>query len=275
MNPQFGAPPLGIPSYQQMQAAFNSIGQQQQQMWYNNQYQQFQIFCQTRGLNPNDPNSFPLFYQQMISNINNQQPHSPQVFPPPQPPQVFPPSQPPQFFPPSQPPQIIPQPQPPQIIPQPQPPQIIPQPQPPQIIPQPHQPFIPQNPHGIAPIQRSSSGGNEPYVRQNMTEKIPRGDKTVYIKSDNQNASNIINIALKASSGLNVILAVPSNLPVREFFKRYVEKLGLPYGYIGNDIQFLYNGTKVDPFSNEPVSSKFKNGINITVYDQAGVIGAS
>ena len=100
MNPQFGAPPLGIPSYQQMQAAFNSIGQQQQ-MWYNNQYQQFQIFCQTRGLNPNDPNSFPLFYQQMISNINNQQPHSPQVFPPPQPPQVFPPSQPPQFFPPS------------------------------------------------------------------------------------------------------------------------------------------------------------------------------
>ena len=257
MNPQFGAPPLGIPSYQQMQAAFNSIGQQQQQMWYNNQYQQFQIFCQTRGLNPNDPNSFPLFYQQMISNINNQQPHSPQVFPP---------SQPPQFFPPSQPPQIIPQPQ---------PPQIIPQPQPPQIIPQPHQPFIPQNPHGIAPIQRSSSGGNEPYVRQNMTEKIPRGDKTVYIKSDNQNASNIINIALKASSGLNVILAVPSNLPIREFFKRYVEKLGLPYGYIGNDIQFLYNGTKVDPFSNEPVSSKFKNGINITVYDQAGVIGAS
>ena len=247
MNPQFGAPPLGIPSYQQMQAAFNSIGQQQQ-MWYNNQYQQFQIFCQTRGLNPNDPNSFPLFYQQMISNINNQQPHSPQVFPP---------SQPPQFFPPSQ------------------PPQIIPQPQPPQIIPQPHQPFIPQNPHGIAPIQRSSSGGNEPYVRQNMTEKIPRGDKTVYIKSDNQNVSNIINIALKASSGLNVILAVPSNLPVREFFKRYVEKLGLPYGYIGNDIQFLYNGTKVDPFSNEPVSSKFKNGINITVYDQAGVIGAS
>ena len=38
MNPQFGAPTLGIPSYQQMQAAFNSIGQQQK-MWYINQYQ--------------------------------------------------------------------------------------------------------------------------------------------------------------------------------------------------------------------------------------------
>ena len=39
MNPQFGAPPLCIQSYQQMQAAFNAIGQQQQ-MWYINQYQQ-------------------------------------------------------------------------------------------------------------------------------------------------------------------------------------------------------------------------------------------
>ena len=67
MNPQFGAPTLGIPSYQQMQAAFNSIGQQQQ-MWYINQYQQYQIFCQTRGLNSSDLNSFILFYQQMILN---------------------------------------------------------------------------------------------------------------------------------------------------------------------------------------------------------------
>ena len=251
MNPQFGVPNFGIPNYDQMQAAFNSIGQQQ--MWYNNQYQQFQIFCQTRGLNHSDPNAFNLFYNQLVSNMGHQQPQSPQVFHQPQ---------------------IFPQPQQPQIFPQPQPPQNFYQPHPSQVFPQPH-PFIPQIPHGIPPGQGSGNKANEPYIHGNLTEKLPRGDKTVYIKPDNKNASDIINIALRASSGLNVILAIPSNLPIREMFKRYVEKLGLPYGYLGNDIQFLYNGNKVDPFSNEPVSSKFKNGINITVYDQAGVIGAA
>ena len=98
MSPQFGVPNFGIPNYDQMQAAFNSIGQQQQ-MWYNNQYQQFQIFCQTRGLNPSDPNAFNLFYNQLVSNMGHQQLQSPQVFPQPQQPQIFPQPQQPQIFP--------------------------------------------------------------------------------------------------------------------------------------------------------------------------------
>ena len=258
LNPQIGVPNFGIPSYEQMRAAFNSI-EQQQQMWYNNQHQQFQIFCQTRGLNPNDQKAFNLFYNQLVSNMGQQQSQQPQQL---------------QVFPQSQSPQVFPQPQSPQVFPQSQSPQNFYQPHPSQVFTQPH-PFIPQIPHGIPPGQGNGNKVNEPYIHGNLTEKLPRGDKTVYIKPDNKNASDIINIALRASSGLNVILAIPSNLPIREMFKRYVEKLGLPYGYLGNDIQFLYNGNKVDPFSNEPVSSKFKNGINITVYDQAGVIGAA
>ena len=46
-------------------------------MWYINQYQQYQIFCQTRGLTSSDLNSFILFYQQMILNKGHQQPLSP------------------------------------------------------------------------------------------------------------------------------------------------------------------------------------------------------
>ena len=218
MNPQFGVPNFGIPSFQQMQAAFNSI-EQQQKMWYNNQYQQFQIFCQTRGLNPQDQNSYKLFYQQMLSNMNNQQFHSPQ---------------------------------------------IIPQPQ----------TFIPQNPHGISPVQGRANNGNEPYIHGgDLHDLQPKQDKDVYI---NKNQSEMINIAFRAGSRYeNIILSIPGNITIREMFRRYVEKLGISYNALQTNLQFLYNGKKMDPFSDKLVCNELKNGINITVFDQAEVIGAA
>ena len=262
MNPQFGVPNFGIPSYDQMRAAFNSIGQQQQQMW--NQYQQFQIFCQTRGLNPSDQNSFNLFYNQLVSNIGQQQPQQPQVFSQPQQPQIF--NQ-PQF------PQVFPQPQPRPVFPQPQQRSVFPQPQRSQTFPQP-QNFIPQIPHGIPPGQGGGNNANEPYIHGgDLHELHPKPDNSSYI---NQNPSDIINIAFKAGSRYNdVILTIPGNITIREMFQRYVEKLGISQNALQGTLQFLYNGAKIDTFSNDLVCNHFKNGINITVFDQSEVIGAA
>ena len=262
MNPQFGVPNFGIPSYDQMRAAFNSIGQQQQQMW--NQYQQFQIFCQTRGLNPSDQNSFNLFYNQLVSNIGQQQPQQPQVFSQPQQPQIF--NQ-PQF------PQVFPQPQPRPVFPQPQQRSVFPQPQRSQTFPQP-QNFIPQIPHGIPPGQGSGNNANEPYIHGGELHELqPKQDKSIYI---NQNPSDIINIAFKAGSRYNdVILTIPGNITIREMFQIYLEKLGISQNSLQGTLQFLYNGAKIDTFSNDLVCNHFKNGINITVFDQSEVIGAA
>ena len=250
MNPQFGVPNFGVPSYDQMRAAFNSIGQQQQQMW--NQYQQFQIFCQTRGLNPNDQNAFNLFYNQLVSNMGQQPPQQPQVFSQPQQPQAFP------------------QPQQPQIFNQPQFPQVFPQPQPRPVFPQP-QTFIP---HGIPPGQGSGNNANNPYIHGgDLNELKPKPDKSSYI---NQNPSDIINIAFKAGSRYNdVILTIPGNITIREMFQRYVEKLGISQNALQGTLQFLYNGAKINIFSNDLVCNHFKNGINITVFDESEVIGAA
>ena len=261
MNPQFGVPNFGVPSYDQMRAAFNSIGQQQQQMW--NQYQQFQIFCQTRGLNPNDQNAFNLFYNQLVSNMG-QQSQQPQAFPQPQQPQAFPQPQQPQIF---------NQPQFPQVFPQPQQRPVFPQPQSSQTFPQP-QTFIPQIPHGIPPDQGNGNNANNPYIRGgDLNELKPKPDKSSYI---NQNPSDIINIAFKAGSRYNdVILTIPGNITIREMFQRYVEKLGISQNALQGTLQFLYNGAKIDTFSNDLVCNHFKNGINITVFDESEVIGAA
>ena len=265
MNPQFGVPNFGIPSYDQMRAAFNSIGQQQQQMW--NQYQQFQIFCQTRGLNPSDQNSFNLFYNQLVSNIGQQQPQQPQVFSQPQQPQIFNQPQQPQIFNQPQFPQVFPQPQPRPVFPQPQQRSVFPQPQRSQTFPQP-QNFIPQIPHGIPPGQGGGNNANEPYIHGgDLHELHPKPDNSSYI---NQNPSDIINIAFKAGSRYNdVILTIPGNITIREMFQRYVEKLGISQNALQGTLQFLYNGAKIDTFSNDLVCNHFKNGINITVFDQS------
>ena len=109
-----------------------------------------------------------------------------------------------------------------------------------------------------------------------MKELLPRGDQTLKVetKSNEMLSPNLMNIAFKASSGLNVILNIPGNITVKELFERYMNKIQLPLIHLWNDLQFLYNGTKVDPFSMNYVGAVFKNNITITVFDQGGVIGA-
>ena len=110
---------------------------------------------------------------------------------------------------------------------------------------------------------------------------IPRWEKTLYLNEKGENKlnynntnPNIINISFTASTGLKLIIATPTNITIKQLIKKYLDRLGLPFENVDNNLTFLFNGGKVDPESNELLSEKFKNNMVITVFDKAGVIGA-
>ena len=235
-------------NYQQTWAVFqqmmqNQQMQQMQQMQMQMQQQQFMIFQQ-----------FMAFQQFCnLRGLNPQNLNSFQFFLQQQnmgnlPVQQFP--QPPvQQFP--QPPvQQFPQP--------PTQPPVFPQPRPPQ----------------------QSQAGQQIYIGKEAepTPLIPRSDAVISApaKPNEQFNTNLINISFKANTGLRVIIAVPINITIGEMCRRYMERLNLPLMHLANgDVQFIFNGKRLDTNSLELVGSKFNNNINITVFDQGEVIGAS
>ena len=247
-------------NYQQTWAAFQQMMQnqqmqqmqqmQQQQFMIFQQFMAFQQFCNLRGLNPQNLNSFQFFLQQQnMGNLPVQQFPQPPI-------QQFPQSPVQQF--PQPPVQQFPQP-PVQQFPQPptQPP-VFPQPRPPQ----------------------QSQAGQQIYIGKEAepTPLIPRSDAVISApaKPNEQFNTNLINISFKANTGLRVIIAVPINITIGEMCRRYMERLNLPLMHLANgDVQFIFNGKRLDTNSLELVGSKFKNNINITVFDQGEVIGAS
>ena len=121
---------------------------------------------------------------------------------------------------------------------------------------------------------------NNPQNAQNdnngLIEILPRGDETRVVQQTNQSQNEmVINIALVASTGLKVIIYISVEKSLKELFELYAEKAAIPKSALGNKIVFLYNGEKLDPISTKPIKSKFRtSNVNITVFDQGGVIGA-
>ena len=112
------------------------------------------------------------------------------------------------------------------------------------------------------------------YYIKGIKEILPRGDIEIYAEPIEKNAPNLMNIKIKSSSGFIVNLTIPGNISLHEMFKRYMDRLKLPYSYLGNDLKFLFDGKLIDPFSNEPVSYRLRNNVFIIVFDQGGIIGA-
>ena len=135
------------------------------------------------------------------------------------------------------------------------------------------QTFLPSQIFPQPPVQNNPNMYNN-NNSNNLQELIPRSDQTLYVNKSEASLPNKMNIAFKASSGLNVIINVDKNVTISDMFKQYMDRIGLSYKYLGNEIQFLHDGTRVDPFSNEPVYSKFKNNQSIVVYDQGSIVGA-
>jgi len=54
-----------------------------------------------------------------------------------------------------------------------------------------------------------------------------------------------------------------------------MEKLGISYNVLQDDLCFLYDANKINPFSDDLVHTKFKNGVNIYFYKYKDIVGAA
>ena len=110
---------------------------------------------------------------------------------------------------------------------------------------------------------------------KNPGEILPREDKTLY-EGDNKgyNQGNLINIALNASSGLKVIVAISPDSTIEELISKYAKRVSIPQDALGKKVIFLFNGGKMEVNSQEKVGKNIKNGAVVTVIDQGGIIGA-
>ena len=81
-------------------------------------------------------------------------------------------------------------------------------------------------------------GGNQNVV---PISTIPKNMNGYYDPFPN-NGYQKINIVFATSNNTKIILYVPVNAQMKEVFKAFVMKVGLPEYTLGRDINFLYNG---------------------------------
>ena len=117
----------------------------------------------------------------------------------------------------------------------------------------------------------NSTNNSDVYVKGDLSPVLPRKDTPDYVTA---NGSNMMNITIESSAHYVMHLVLPGNTTINGMFKKYLDRLSLPYSHLGKDLVFLYNGKKVDPFSQLTIFPTLKNNIVITVFDQGGVIGA-
>ena len=122
---------------------------------------------------------------------------------------------------------------------------------------------------------KDNNNFNNANNNKNPGEILPREDKTLY-EGDNKgyNQGNLINIALNASSGLKVIVAISPDSTIEQLISKYAKRVGIPQDALGKKVIFLFNGGKMEVNSQEKISKNIKNGAVVTVIDQGGIIGA-
>ena len=102
---------------------------------------------------------------------------------------------------------------------------------------------------------------------------LESGKKYLQFKVDD---CDIRNIKFRASSGLNVMISINKNKPLKDLFIEYAKRVGFPEFHLGKEIVFLFNALTIDVNDDKnTINSLFpKDSITITVIDQNEIIGA-
>ena len=93
---------------------------------------------------------------------------------------------------------------------------------------------------------------------------------------ENKN-SDKINIVMKQSTGLKMIMSTPGDIPIKDIIRKYLEKIQVQEQILYDELGliFLFQGMKLDINSDKPISSVCKGNINeITVIYGRSLIGA-
>ena len=91
------------------------------------------------------------------------------------------------------------------------------------------------------------------YMSQTVEEVMPRKEETLYVNKEMQNQPDTINVTFYSSTGFNIMITVSKFISFEELFKIYMKRLNLPDTHIGNDILFSFNGKIVDHKSKVPI----------------------
>ena len=88
------------------------------------------------------------------------------------------------------------------------------------------------------------------------------------------NNAEKINIIFASSSGLRILMRTPPNTPIKNFIRKYLEKINLGEEVLNGGLIFLINASQVDVNSDMPINSICVGFSNvITVIDIQYVIG--
>jgi hypothetical protein len=88
------------------------------------------------------------------------------------------------------------------------------------------------------------------------------------------NNAEKINIIFASSSGLRILMRTPPNTPIKNFIRKYLEKINLGEEVLNGGLIFLINASQVDVNSDMPINSICVGISNvITVIDIQYVIG--
>ena len=107
------------------------------------------------------------------------------------------------------------------------------------------------------------------FYQQNFNETAPQ-------PSDEKN-KDTIRISITTISGSKVALILNKKISFSEMIRKYMDKIGIPFKHVEEgDLLFIYNGEKIDPFSEEPLSHIYKNDVgSLTVIDAKNIIKIS
>ena len=107
------------------------------------------------------------------------------------------------------------------------------------------------------------------FYQQNFNETAPQ-------PSDEKN-KDTIRILITASSGSKVALILNKKISFSEMIRKYMDKIGIPFKHVEeDDLIFIYNAAKMNPFSEEPLSHFYKNDVgSLTVLDEKNIIKIS
>ena len=125
----------------------------------------------------------------------------------------------------------------------------------------------------IGNITNINSDNN--YIRpKNLIPRVNMENEIEIDAYPGGNNAEKINIIFASSSGLRILMRTPPNTPIKNFIRKYLEKINLGEEVLNGGLIFLINASQVDVNSDMPINSICVGFSNvITVIDILYVIG--
>ena len=114
------------------------------------------------------------------------------------------------------------------------------------------------------------------YMSSSVKEVMPRKEETLYLNKELQNQPDTINVTFYSSTGFNIMITASKFTTFEDLFRLYMNRLNINYDeHIGKDILFSLNGKIVAHNTKVPIGNYLKmNNSRIEVLDTGNIKGA-